>query len=410
MIDYWNNLDSNDVDSRCSIKMDEESKLKKRKIEKLSILMLTNEEEEKDKFWYKMYQLILFTIPSQMSHLNTCKMSINQKRKETEGLYKIDKNFHDEHYDYDKDVAGGMLSTKLYYFFKWKPQPHKCLQNCNRNIHKLAFVLSLFDKNGLILKPLGTTNEDAVEKPIKELTEEKVNLVNCLEEDLDLDEIVEDDEEEEQKDEKEEDEEEKEDSEEEYDIKDKKKRKDFFSLDKGRVLRRLKPLVECSQVMVGYSHDYDIIPLSRFCYFILCGKENELFKRIDPIHEQFDTDFEEDAIKRDKLKSVAVSPFIEGPFQPFCFYLYLDKKVNYECDPYYFEKYGENNAVRVVENGTPVIGKKKVSNGFKWLTDKLGCTPGFWNASFTWFPLVSVKTKFEKNIIKVTQNEFGKLI
>ncbi|KAL9656095.1 hypothetical protein ABK040_007713 [Willaertia magna] len=296
MIDYWNSLDSDDVDSRCSIKMDEESKLK-RKVEKLAILMLTNEEEEKDKFWYKI------------------------------------------------------------------------------NVHKLAFVLSLFDKNGLILKPLGTTNEDAVEKPIKELTKEKVNLVDCLEEDLDLDKIVEDDEEEEQdekekdKEEDEEEKEDKEDSEEEYNIKDNEKRKDFFSLDERKTLRKLKLLIECYYVMVGYLHNYNIIPLSRFCYFILCGKENELFKRIDILLALFYLE----AMKRDKLQSVAVSPFIEGPFQPFCYFLYLDKKVNYRYyyDPYFGGKYGKKEDVRV-ENGTPV-GK----NGFKRLTDKLGCTPVF---------------------------------
>ncbi|KAL9650390.1 hypothetical protein ABK040_016457 [Willaertia magna] len=404
-----------------------ENSTKKRKIEKLTIEKLSDlilTQEEKELFWYKMYQLILFTIPSQMSHLNICKMSINQKKKETDGLYKVDKDYSDDHTEYEDDIQGSNLTTKLFYFFKWKQQPYDFL-HCNRNVHKLAFILSLFDKNGLILKPLGTTDESGVIKPIKELTKEKVRLIDAYsnEKDIDLDKVIEDNEEdieedneeESNKDEDEQEEEKEDDEDDENITKEKKKRKDYYSLNEGKAFRRLKPLIECSHVMVGYSHDYDLIPLSRFCYFILCGKENELFKRIDPIYEQFDTNFEEYAFQRDKLKSVAVSPFIEGPFQPFCYYLYLDKKVNYN---YHNESYGadeeeDDDQQKVVENGTPVVRKKKkddkvgVINGYKWITDKLGCTPGFWNASFTWFPLLSVKTKFEKNIIKVTQNEFG---
>lgn len=183
-----------------------------------------------------------------------------------------------------------------------------------------------------------------------------------------------------------------------------------------------------------------LIPLLQFCYAILCGEEERIYnledyKRIqeeDPIvEEQEDSkkkkkknkmkkketeedfideynepifsvakeigDDEKDATEKqfishynetnkryDSDHHVGVSPYIEGPFKPFMFYLKV--------------------------RGLKI--QKAKQNFYRWRTDESGWAPGFFNASFGWFYHLTLDSSYnyKDQAITVTKSTARELV
>jgi len=66
--------------------------------------------------------------------------------------------------------------------------------------------------------------------------------------------------------------------------------------------------------------------------------------------------------------NAAISPYIEGEFTPFIFYLQV--------------------------SGYEIASERRSGSTFNWLTDENGWIPGFFNASFDWFSSLKVTTNF----------------
>eukprot|EP01102_Stenamoeba_stenopodia_P022761 TRINITY_DN960_c0_g1_i1.p1 TRINITY_DN960_c0_g1~~TRINITY_DN960_c0_g1_i1.p1 ORF type:complete len:473 (+),score=149.24 TRINITY_DN960_c0_g1_i1:140-1558(+) len=129
----------------------------------------------------------------------------------------------------------------------------------------------------------------------------------------------------------------------------------------------------------SYGLDTEVIPLSKFCYAILTGREKTLFPRMranDPglrnnFEQEVDVEsWEEDDFHRDERRnptkwSVGVSPKVGGEFSPFIHYLMMNGR---QC-------------------------KGKHSERYVWETTENGWLPVFLNASFSWFCWADIVTE-----------------
>jgi gas vesicle protein len=159
-------------------------------------------------------------------------------------------------------------------------------------------------------------------------------------------------------------------------------------------------------VRIGYAHNFKRIKLSHFCYALLADRQSELFEEEEfkfqynddeDIKDKYNSDYEEEfegeldfrrKADRNRLVSVGVAPDVEGPFEPFVYYLHVTGNTFYD-----FKTYSD----------VPIIENRKIKHGYIWETDEKGwICPAFFNASFVWFHCASFITLFcpeEKEIV-----------
>ncbi|KAL9654631.1 hypothetical protein ABK040_006693 [Willaertia magna] len=381
------------------------------------------EKELKDNLWFILYQSVVLSIPLQFN-INSKedkesddeeesdveekkKNKKKRKKKEDKKNKKKKKKFddfikEDEIVQKDSDTEGedyeeNPVVTIMHYYFK--VHLHKLYQLftsnivsdkqllidlkdalvCDRKIHKLSSLFSIFDKNGLQLRFLGPTGNFKLNTLPKLTEKEKENKTAKL---------------------------------------------SFGPNVEDQAAPRIDIQGECSNLMIGYSHDYDIITISKFSYAMLCGKEDLLFARKDSTIEQVNYgDCKE-------LITIGVSPYIEGPFTPFCYYLQMDLYYGLQEDANYFEDSEElmkNGLFLFWNNKTSKTKKKKVEvlddnmfgnfnpdhySSYSWKSnDQFSWCPGFWNASFSWIFKVSFDTEWrdEMEMLRVKQTQIAQL-
>ncbi|KAL9641867.1 hypothetical protein ABK040_000805 [Willaertia magna] len=321
----------------------------------LIITLQMLEQECKDNLYFLLYLSVILSTPLQNTIIeeqveNNCELKeFYEKDKAFYDLDKLEDNEEEnsdgsdeEEEDEDDEEKNGKADIcELFYYFHLRLQTlfklfqkhiknNKLLKSlqraiiCDINIHRLGILFSIFDKNGLKLKILGNETNFIVKdlpKPNKQIKQQKkyINLKG----------------------------------------------------QQNREAEERKEIqLECSYVMIGYEDDYEIIPLSKFSYAMLCGKEESLFTRMKEGKEGKET--------------IAVSPYIQGPFTPFCFYLNKEFTFNTKDHPFVFDC-------------TDILD----------LEDCDHFCPGFWNASFYWDYSVLFSSVYNEDIemLKVSQKQ-----
>ncbi|KAL9650555.1 hypothetical protein ABK040_004773 [Willaertia magna] len=321
----------------------------------------------KDSLYFTLYKGIIFSLPLQFddSLEDHVKLKENCPELFKEDIITDQKEDEDgfSSIQYDEPI------TEMFYYFKvnldklleyfkglsvddkttFEIFKDACI--CDRKIHKLATLFSLFDKNGIKLRFLGPKSDFQM----KELPKQDKS-------------------------------------------KRKKAKLEGWYCHEDQAEPRKDIQMECSYVIVGYENDFDVIPLSKFAYAMLCGKESLIFTRLNPNIETLGIPSDTTNVShysKSPIKSVGVSPYIEGPFTPFCYYLYMDTYYGIDGNIYHDD-------CKLTKTGIPVTTRIKDSNieeeyefhfpGYEWKSDEKSWSPGFWNASFSWIFFASFET------------------
>ncbi|KAL9645213.1 hypothetical protein ABK040_002414 [Willaertia magna] len=353
-----------------------------------------------NQLYFILYQIIILLIPSQKTYkqiyLEYDLENLPEKEMDELDDFLSKSDFVNENIKYMYDESG--VFTKMYYYFRVYKKSLGLLITKNvtknnvllnnlqlfinnihklRSIHKLTVIFSVFEKNGLQLKLLPSS--------CFEITNNNSSNNNSKQSD-----------------------------------KNKK-----VKLSKRQAQERKEIEMDCSFLIIGYSQqDNKIIPLSKFAYYLLCKNEKNLYKDIvnntkicgiDSLQnitkeKSLQQVFNETEIKKDKknkrwereedgdndelkeVQSIGVSPYINGPFKPFCFYLEMDgDDSDYEEDTYEAE-----------EEEKPIV---KGSKRYEWFSSQDGWCPGFWNANFGWTFSVDFVTIWNEkfDILRVKQ-------
>ncbi|KAL9643017.1 hypothetical protein ABK040_010708 [Willaertia magna] len=284
-----------------------------------------------DNLYFLLYFSVVLSIPLQIAESTKKKIKLDELYKKDYHEETDDDNSDDEYFERFEERS----VVELYYYFHLRlGSLYSLFENniinkvllenlkkaftCDISTHKLGVIYSIFVKNGLELRLLGPkTTFVAVDLPKKDKEKKRKKTLEVV-----------------------------------VDYDSKQYKKDIQS--------------ECSYVMVGYEDDFDIISLSKFSYAMLCGKAEEIFK------PKINYKRKDKKSKNADKEEVAVSPYIQGPFTPFCHYLHKR-----------FTKLDNNY--------------QKHSHYANWEEGQDWC-PGFYNASFGWYYAADFSTKYEKSL------------
>ncbi|KAG2388935.1 hypothetical protein C9374_014335 [Naegleria lovaniensis] len=227
--------------------------------------------------------------------------------------------------------------------------------------HKLAVILSIFDRHGLILRYFGSPNGDDSTK----------NYLNTISDQLAV------------------------------------HVQNVFNYDlyakKNPALPRTPYIAECAQMCVGVKTSYHLISVLKFCFSVLCEKEDLIYQPSLALQEinkdqPAKTIWYDDRLVNSKLpleKSIAVGPLTQDAFMPFCKYLLMDRPV--------FDRYSYG----VSRVSAKMDGKQQKAH---FACGKPGWCCGFWNANFYWYNAAKFSTEISKcddghAILKVEQDQ-----
>ncbi|KAF0972226.1 hypothetical protein FDP41_009534 [Naegleria fowleri] len=216
--------------------------------------------------------------------------------------------------------------------------------------HKLAVILSIFDRHGLILRYFGRdhdTTQNYLTKIDDQLAIHVQNVINY----------------------------------------------NHFQ-KKLPALPRTPYIAECDQMCVGVKSCYHLITVLKFCFYVLCEKEDFIYQPNLGLKQQekdtalmmkdqqsvLQNNIYDDQLIDTKLpleKNVAVGPLTQDAFMPFCKYLLMDRPV--------FDRYSYG----VSRVSVKMDGQRQVAH---FASGKPGWCCGFWNANFYWYHTARFET------------------
>ncbi|KAF0978428.1 hypothetical protein FDP41_002248 [Naegleria fowleri] len=374
-----------------------------------------------NRFWLSLFRLVVAMIPIQNYKMMTDKQIVQPLKNSTPGTRKSKKNNKDkkkkpssqqkgcsdlffqkdyiEEEDDDGDYYsnGNRLVSKNYCYFtvrfgemigtilSCKSEGTTLLRNAlylDAKTHKLAVILSIFDRHGIILNYFGSdslTTQNYLNKITYGMSQQAQKLKN------------------------------------------------YYLFDKEiPALPRTPYISECDQMCVGFKDSHHGISILKFCYSILCGKEEAIYQpppiqnssdksttentsqpKVQDDHDDSDTndddgdedddiyyyddedddeDEDEDDDDEHRKKNIAVGPFTHDAFMPFCKYLLMDHPLF-------------NRRSYAVDDGL----------NFDYSSGKPGWCCGFWNANFYWYHIARFKTMIDltepRIILRVEQDQ-----
>ncbi|KAG2392462.1 hypothetical protein C9374_012714 [Naegleria lovaniensis] len=298
-----------------------------------------------NRFWLSLFKLVVSMIPIQNYKMMTEKQIIQSLEAQPRAQKAVDYDDEEEFFkqDYLAPKAkmsmshnSSLISYNYCYFtvrvkrmlddidsskVQGAPVLRKAVNGCTTT-HKLAVILSIFDRHGMILNYFGS-NSSTTQKYLNKITDElAIHAQNITK----------------------------------YDLMNKEK----------PALPRTPYISECDQMCVGLKDSHHSISILKFCYSILCSKEQNIYQpTILPNVADGSNGIEDD--DEHLATNVSVGPLTEDSFMPFVNYILMDKA----SSDFYATKEQQSTEFR---SGKP------------------GWCYGFWNANLYWFHVAYFNT------------------